>query len=1116
MKPTIEVYWNEKPTVGSEIRFLEQIKKDLSRRNISALIFANFHTLSKYRQVDFVIITQQHVAHVELKAYQGVLVGGVNGSWSVRRPDGTLVDIERENPCTQAVECKNAFSNDMRAFAKANPEVPRPPTNSGFLSTINSVVCVYPRLAAGSEVPSDFFKVRTCGYEDFVSFIANPGPTPGWSREHWLGLARMLGLTNAESEPTKKEIAATAAKALVLDYSRRLKDSYRGQLHELVPVPLELNSEPFQIDRLFDLLHESRHVQLVGLSGGGKSHQARHLAVNLDENRYVPILVEARMYEGRLKSLLDRGVARFSSSPALPLVDAAAINGQTVVLIMDAFNECRELLKEQLLGDLSAFCLRYPIFTFITSQFEVPTQPAFSGKLLRLGELTDDDRRAVLESYQSADIVSLCAAFRTPYELSIAAECVRELSTNVNRALLFAAFVRKRLESTGRPVVVRDALRHAARQMTDRIVTVLPIDEVAAMLEQYVTECLEPLSVVDDIMACRLVTTLQGRFAFTHEMVQGFLAAESLRANCNDPIMIGEKLRTARYEDLKDFVVGLENDRNRVADLLFQLAGAELFVTALRGDFGSEVLRTVEEMSARVLDLIATDLPGTHYIIHGHMMADIVGGHVITEADKALLYAIGLFLPDRRFLNHVLQILDATDDASRRSLDDVNGEGRRPNIHEVVHATLVSSSSLTAAAILLDASRQGWHNPGLSHRDDHNKLTAEHLSKILDEAQPNSYGRLFLVCHLMSSIDGEKFSDFVPRVLRLCQLSKVNDVQIAGLEMAGWFARMTEGLPIRDEIISVLDGMNTNNIMVSTLLVETLYAYGQIEPPDQVSSITEQIKVVLSDPENKEFRKLAHSIVLNQFEEIVGPPYWDAVQALSDDDRIRLYTTAVMEEKTGDFWCDWLLRELVNSASALALPAFLQWAISIDPQTPFIQSIGSCYTLAMKGCALHLPLPPKLTETPTRAHQAWECFGGLVFWLSRPGIREEEVVAACRPIWARLTDDLLPAAIDPIYLASTPGIHTTESILRPIVHFFPDELRFVAEWSLKNHKQLDSIVRVGSLFLKKSQFIMQVLGMVGNDNTARLLESFVDHPDLGRDAVQTIRELTKRIDTDAR
>lgn len=98
MAATIEVFWGDEPDEKSELDFLDQLEEDFARRDISATILVNFYTHRSSRQIDFLVVTRNHVCAVELKSYSGVLVGGTNGPWSARSPDGTLNVIERRNP----------------------------------------------------------------------------------------------------------------------------------------------------------------------------------------------------------------------------------------------------------------------------------------------------------------------------------------------------------------------------------------------------------------------------------------------------------------------------------------------------------------------------------------------------------------------------------------------------------------------------------------------------------------------------------------------------------------------------------------------------------------------------------------------------------------------------------------------------------------------------------------------------------------------------------------------------------------------------------------------------------------------------------------------------------
>ena len=140
MSSNIDVFWGAEPEVRSEKEFLTQLKADLESRNVTATILANFYTNHSSRQVDFLVITDNHVCQVELKSYSGVLIGTTNGPWSTRRPDGALETIDRQNPYDQAVSCKFAVSDDMQAVADQDSSIPRPPKGKRFYTQIDSVI----------------------------------------------------------------------------------------------------------------------------------------------------------------------------------------------------------------------------------------------------------------------------------------------------------------------------------------------------------------------------------------------------------------------------------------------------------------------------------------------------------------------------------------------------------------------------------------------------------------------------------------------------------------------------------------------------------------------------------------------------------------------------------------------------------------------------------------------------------------------------------------------------------------------------------------------------------------------------------------------------------------
>jgi hypothetical protein len=301
MNKDVEVFWGEEPEQESERQFLARLRADLGTRGIHATILANFYTKRSSRQIDFFVITTSRACHVELKNYSGILIGPTNGPWSTRRSDGSLRTIEQSNPYHQAVTARFSISDDMGDFA-ADAAAPTPAGGKAFYTQFETVICVFPSLSAGSQVPNDY-KAKTLGYSNFIALLETPGPRPTWSPAHWSAFIMSLGLVRVDAPTTG--MTADTARRLVADYTGRLRDFHSRRLHELVAISISLDGTTISSAQLVDQLAQGPSIQLVGPSGSGKSHLAKHLMLTALRRGSLPIFISAGMYDGRLSSLLN-------------------------------------------------------------------------------------------------------------------------------------------------------------------------------------------------------------------------------------------------------------------------------------------------------------------------------------------------------------------------------------------------------------------------------------------------------------------------------------------------------------------------------------------------------------------------------------------------------------------------------------------------------------------------------------------------------------------------------------------------------------------------------------------------------------------------------------------
>src|SRR6516162_10337226 len=118
MKPTSQIYTSG-PVSGSEAAALKTLSEKLVQRGGSFLIFSNV-TING-RQIDFIVVTEQRVAHLELKHFLGPIEAGESGPWFTLSAKGTQIariPSEGQNPLEQAKRTKYAISDSMEKFAR--------------------------------------------------------------------------------------------------------------------------------------------------------------------------------------------------------------------------------------------------------------------------------------------------------------------------------------------------------------------------------------------------------------------------------------------------------------------------------------------------------------------------------------------------------------------------------------------------------------------------------------------------------------------------------------------------------------------------------------------------------------------------------------------------------------------------------------------------------------------------------------------------------------------------------------------------------------------------------------------------------------------------------------
>ena len=460
------------PVVGVEAQILRQLCHELG--NIDALLLANFEV--NHRQIDFLVVTTNYAAIIELKCFRGPVFGDINGDWLLEDFAQQKKAYPGGNPWQQTLAQKFALSDKMVEFQANGINIPKP-LRSHFYSEFDAFVCIYPQIDPRSQVTKGDFKVRVQSYCDVVRAVKSETKSRSWNQIHWRSFAsNYLHLKSATlEEATDSQVAR--GESLLSDYRRRLKDFLGHNLPPLLPGTTDTHHGTALINRLRKLQNQL----LVGASGSAKSFHLRHLIVELSQDSVeVPILVYPKSYRGGpVWPLLQQCAAPFLKGKFSELLSTIPLVGHQPVLVIDALNECPAQHLAEFLRGIQAFVLQHQARILSASQLEVELPAELCSESVKIPLPEEADKREIFAYYAGVtpteEIGRLCEAFSNAYDLEIAGRCHSRGENPRSRWELYGRYVRDSLKS--HVVMTSEFLRRIAGTMGDLLTMTVGRDE---------------------------------------------------------------------------------------------------------------------------------------------------------------------------------------------------------------------------------------------------------------------------------------------------------------------------------------------------------------------------------------------------------------------------------------------------------------------------------------------------------------------------------------------------------------------------------------------------------------------------------------------------------------
>lgn len=180
--------------------------------------------------------------------------------------------------------------------------------------------------------------------------------------------------------------------------------------------------------------------------------------------------------------------------------------------------------------------------------------------------------------------------------------------------------------------------------------------------------------------------------------------------------------------------------------------------------------------------------------------------------------------------------------------------------------------------------------------------------------------------------------------------------------------------------------------------------------------------------------------------------------------------------------------------------------------SPSRQETVGAHLIALRGwAAIAEDLPPAVETDGNITRRAWRIIDELLFALLQGSDPAGSKLSA---LWAELLDLCAPAAADVLahLKAARMREHNPDEpgMYERLLAACPDQVRQLIEWAIRNADRLVDTFTNGPAQDRLADLV-EDLAVIGTNDTATLLQSYVSDTEIGRAAVTEIRTIKRRI-----
>lgn len=1088
---------------ASERATLKRAYDFLFAQGIPAVVLANV-TLGE-RQVDLVIAIDRGALVTESKGFTSAVRGGHNGDWETRLASGAWKKVG--NPYLQAMSEKLALRDAMRSFAGA--EAPYP----------DAALIFVPAVPPGSTIPQGDFKVSIGSLDALPGFIASM-KCYGWSLDQWRAFAAHHRLSAVQSIDAALSPELLDAEQLLKTYGEAFIRTYGGPASEMVAVSCMFESETLSSDEALKRAVQDDSALLVGPSGCGKSLLGYNVALAALARGDVPIIVPAKDFEGNLREVVDRETALLDARSASAVISAARRLNRRLTLVVDGYNECTPAERQRLTRSIAAAVKRYDARAVISSRITLER-----GDLLpaRSYAVQIPDSKVKLAIAQQAaggasiePFAELLGSVGSGLEANMIGQLGQQLPPHTSKYGLFDAYARERLGPAASDGI--RALSRIAGMMTERISFGLSVRELDRLSDR------EGVSgaLLQALLDANILNRRGDRVSFRHEMFLNVFAAEAIiRRAGDDPGAVVAALRLPQHLEMRPFVLGAIDDDSFRRQVLPHLSDTRVVQACLAGQCGPDAQRWANERCDEVLARLVQEVEAVRFELSENFSWSVQAKpdtlQEWTSEDRAVLAAIPHELVMGRRLDEMLGLVGRMDDRlaeeHRRLLDQAREKkvGLRSGLYAVSYTGFGGRDIGLSQVLGPLYSGQLYNGPTVAATANvHGRLQSNALS-------PGQVG-LLVELNRYSDRNAPSIGTVLPDILERFWPRAGQHLRLALMNAAVTSAHALDDGQ-RRALISVIEKTCMVDGGVDAWgMIDALKSLGALDDDQEryVAVVQAEIAEVLADRDNPDSWRRAVGLWNAQFDHPYDRAFWEGWNGLSDEDRKALLFMAARGADDYFMFIPSLIAEAASFSDPAATPILARWTALPPKKEMMMDDAIRAFEMAHAALArLRCPLADRSAEAVTAADHALLACGQILYWLNRDDLPVSERKANCAASLAILSrhETGVAAAVvgeffrsDYMFAENARRLPGSEPAVSSFGQFFPDEIAAIYRAALKQ-----PTIQSGYFEFFRIEDVIEKalvnLGRFGSTSDIPLLRIWTVYPDLGRFAIQAIKEI---------